>query len=218
MSLYRLMTINGTEYRARRAIIERTHFGTADHGGVMTIELGLSYPDGGAGITRFGGHALDAPTGRAERLSTAYGMDTAVKVMAAAGASHWEAVQGSECLALFPAATEGNPDDFWAAHPAGITATGGAHPYIPEAHAAFWAESEAPAPLPSQDLAGHQLPLLPAGSAVAFIDRNDNTAGVAICGRDGRWSATGFSKSFDDFGLWTRSARLTFLGSAPESA
>lgn len=213
--------INGTDYRARRTIIERTHFGVSDHGGVMTIELGLSYPDGGAGMTHFGGYTLDAtnPDG-GDRLPTAYGMDFAARVMSAAGVTKWEDVQGSECLTLFAAA--GNPADkesFWALAPLGLVSViHNKGPFIPEEHAALWAETPAPAlELGEEITTSEQITALHAGSILSFTALN-RTTGVAIRKENG-WSVTGVgSGTLADFPLWARVTAVAYRGSASSSA
>ncbi|MCC3292943.1 hypothetical protein [Arthrobacter sp. zg-Y1110] len=214
MSLSHPMTFNGVTYRARRAIIVKSHFGISDHGGVMTIDLHLSYPDGGPGLTSIGGYALDGKAVRGERTSTAYGMDYAVKVMAAVGASSWEDVQGRECLALFsvPSSSESDDEDFWGRHPVGIATSDGTNAFFPQTHSAFWAERGTAAPKPSEELSGSQLSQLPAGSSVGFINKTDASSGVAICGGNGLWSATGIGDDLDDYALWARTARIYYLG------
>lgn len=140
MSNHSPLTYGNTTYRARRAIIESTRFGESDHGGVTDFTLRLSYPDGGAGMSSFGGYALDAAA-KSGRTATAYGMDVLQRVMGAAGVTGWEDVAGSECLALFAENPE-DPENFWGTHPAGIATAVGTNVLDLEVHAAQWRERE----------------------------------------------------------------------------
>lgn len=220
MSISFPLTSNGTTYRARRAVIERSHFGLSAHGGVMTIELSLSYVDGGSGMSVFGGYALDAPcAGGGSRRATAYGMDFAMKVLDAAGVTSWEDVRGNVCLALFAAADpQGNEDDFWGTHPVGIAALEGNHVLIGEDHAALWAESLLPVPELGEELtAGEQITTLQGGSILSFTALN-GTARIAVNTGKG-WSVTGAGKNpMDDFALWLLAKDVVYRGTASPSA
>lgn len=213
--------INGTDYRARRTIIERTHFGVSDHDGVMTIELGLSYPDGGAGMTHFGGYTLDAtnPDG-GDRLPTAYGMDFAARVMSAAGVTKWEDVQGSECLTLFAeAGSPADKDSFWALAPLGLVSViHNKGPFFPEEHAALWAETLSPVPELGEEITtGEQITTLRAGSILSFTALN-RTTGIAVRTENG-WSVTGVGGgTLADFSLWARVTAVAYRGSTNPSA
>lgn len=214
------LTSNGTVYRARRAVIERSHFGLSDHGGVMTIELSLSYVDGGSGMSVFGGYALDARReGGGKRQATAYGMDFAMKVLDAAGVTSWEDVRGKVCLALFAAADpQGDEDDFWGTHPVGIAALEGDHILIGEDHAAFWAETLPPAMELGEGITtGEQITTLQAGSILSFTALN-GTERIAINTGKG-WSVTGVGKApMDDFSLWFRAKDAVYRGSTSPTA
>lgn len=216
MSISFPLASNGTVYRARRAVIERSHFGVSDHGGVMTIELSLSYVDGGSGMSVFGGYALDAPrAGGGKRQATAYGMDFAMKVLAAAGVTSWEDVRGNACLALFaPADPQGDEDDFWGRHPVGIAALEGDHILIGEDHAAIWANALPPVPEIGEEITtGEQITTLQPGSVLSFT-AGDGTAGIAIRKEKG-WSVTGTGR--DDYALWARATGVVYCGSATSS-
>ena len=220
MSISFPLTSNGTVYRARRAVIASSHFGLSDHGGVMTIELSLSYLDGGSGTSVFGGYTLDAPrAGGGKRQATAYGMDFAMKVLDAAGVFSWEDVRGTACLALFAAADpQGDEDDFWAMHPVGIAALEGDHILIGEEHAALWAETLPPTlELGEEITTGEQITTLRAGSILSFKALN-GTAGLAARTEKG-WSVTGTGKApMDDHYFWSQATNVIYRGSASSSA
>lgn len=219
MSISFPLTSNGTVYRARRAVIERSHFGLSAHGGVMTIELSLSYVDGGSGTSVFGGYALDAPReGGGGRRATAYGMDFAMKVLDAAGVTNWEDVRGNACLALFAAADpQGDEDDFWGTHPVGIATLEGSYVLIGEDHAALWAETLPPVPELGEEItAGQEITAFQAGSILSFI-AVDGTAGIAIRTEKG-WSVTGTGRTpMDDHAFWTRATDVVYRGSTSPS-
>ena len=220
MSISFPLTSNGTVYRARRAVVERSHFGLSAHGGVMTIELSLSYMDGGSGMSVFGGYALDAPReGGGGRRATAYGMDFAMKVLDAAGVTNWEDVQDTECLALFAAGDpQDDEDDFWGAHPVGIAGVKGDHILVGEEHAALWAETLPPVPEIGEELtSGEQITTLLSGSLLSFR-APDGIAEIAI--RTGKgWSVTGTGRApMDDHAFWARATDVVYRGSTNPSA
>lgn len=136
MSVNSFIEHNGVEYQAHVATIERTHFGSEDHG-IVTAYLHLKWGSSGIGV---GGMCLDSPkkdeSGKyLRRIGSAYGLDHLMQLMATVGVDSWEKLPGKRVFVLFP-------NNGWGSIASGIANIDTGKAFILKEHSEEWKACE----------------------------------------------------------------------------